>query len=456
MSNKKALINSLIFCFFLSSAASSSSIETNIETNNENFKDSFETLMKSTEAEKKMLAYLDQLQSLFARGEATLMDYDAELDQALVRSSGVSFENSKSYKKMIVIGRISHHLQEKIIYYYLSLSNILNDKKNNPEIRKKAQLILEKVKLKLDSKEALEVIAYADLKEVLKIEAGVTKKSFDSIEEKNLNVLRENRKKIRLMGKVVEPLNDELNQQIEQQSSRLHLMVDRNNKFSVSDLKYYPSTGSNGNVVGLIFPKNVWALTYDDGPNPIHTPEVVKNLKTLGINATFFWLAENVIKYPTIVDLVKASGSSMQNHSWSHAQLTKVGDQQLNKEIVQSTEVEATVYGIKPRFFRCPYGAGTNDLHIRKMIADLDMLHVFWNVDTLDWQDKDPDSIVARAKKQMLSAEHGVILFHDIHPQSVIASRKLVEWSKAIKDEKNKIRWVTIPEIVDELNGVPK
>ena len=90
------------------------------------------------------------------------------------------------------------------------------------------------------------------------------------------------------------------------------------------------------------------------------------------------------------------------------------------------------------------------------MISDLGMIHVFWNVDTLDWQDKDPDSVVARAQKQMKAAGHGVILFHDIHPQSVIASKKLVEWSKTLKGTDAEIRWVTIPEIVDEMNGVQK
>ena len=76
------------------------------------------------------------------------------------------------------------------------------------------------------------------------------------------------------------------------------------------------------------------------------------------------------------------------------------------------------------------------------------MLHVFWNVDTLDWQDKDPESVFKRAQKQMLQYNRGVVLFHDIHPQSVIASKKLVEWSKV-----QGVRWVKLNDIVKELNG---
>jgi hypothetical protein len=55
----------------------------------------------------------------------------------------------------------------------------------------------------------------------------------------------------------------------------------------------------------------------------------------------------------------------------------------------------------------------------------------------------------------MNAAGRGVVLFHDIHPQSVIASKKLVEWSQTLKGS-NAIRWVTIPEIVDEMNGAKK
>ncbi|MGZ3789879.1 MAG: polysaccharide deacetylase family protein, partial [Bacteriovorax sp.] len=257
------------------------------------------------------------------------------------------------------------------------------------------------------------------------------------------------------MGRSELNYNDELNQTIDKEADQLQL-VDSKVREPQSELKFYPSTGPNGNVMGLIFPKNVWALTYDDGPNPVHTPAILKNLEDLGIKATFFWLAGNVVRYQSVVDMVKEKGMVRANHSWSHPQLPKLDAAGLQKEIVQSTQVETKSYGEKIKFFRCPYGAGNSVPRIRQMIADLDMIHVFWNVDTLDWQDKDPDSILARAKKQMQAAGHGVILFHDIHPQSVIASRKLVEWSKTLKGTANEIRWVTLPEIVDEMNGVKK
>ncbi|MDO9183293.1 MAG: polysaccharide deacetylase family protein [Bacteriovorax sp.] len=435
----------------------------------ENLKTSFDIMMSSAEPEKEFLSYLDRLKSIFIRAEAGLGDFDKELDDSATGENGLSFENSKSYKKMIVMWGISHRLQDKILYHYLALTNMAYDKSLSTYQRKTAKNILLKFKSKLDSKNAIEKISFDELKSNLVkaiIETkGLSTKSFSpeevpavsfKDEQEKLSIFRQNREKIRSMGKHEQVVNDELNQVIEGESDKLQIIDQKGREPQQADLKFYSSIGPNGNIMGLIFPKNVWALTYDDGPNPVHTPAIVKNLNELGIKATFFWLAENVIRYQSIVDLVKDNGMPRENHSWSHAQLPKLNEVQLKKEIIQSTEVETKAYGEKPKFFRCPYGAGNSVPRVRQMIADLNMIHVFWNVDTLDWHDKDPDSILARAQKQMKAAGHGVILFHDIHPQSVIASKKLVEWTKTIKGSENEIRWVTIPEIVTEMNGAAK
>ncbi len=74
------------------------------------------------------------------------------------------------------------------------------------------------------------------------------------------------------------------------------------------------------------------------------------------------------------------------------------------------------------------------------------MIHVFWNVDSLDWQDKDPASILARVKKLMAAEKRGIILMHDIHPQTVEAVKLLLDSAAPTQ------RWVVLPAIVDELN----
>lgn len=216
--------------------------------------------------------------------------------------------------------------------------------------------------------------------------------------------------------------------------------------------KIQPSPGSDGNLTGNTFPQNTWALTYDDGPSGTTTLPLVEVLQDFETKATFFWLAENVERYPAIVQTVKEAGMSLQNHSYTHANLPKVSASQLHKEIVTSTEVETRIYGHTPTFFRCPYGEGMKVSRIRKLIAEQGMIHVFWNVDTLDWKDKDPSSIFARAKKQMLLSKRGIVLFHDIHQRTQEASRLLLNYANSLEG-KDKIRWLTLPQIVKELNS---
>lgn len=434
----------------------------------ENLSKSFEMMMNAQDPEKEFSNYLGGLKSIFLRAESYLSDFDHELDDAVAANTAVSFENSKNYKKLIVMWGLSHRLKDKITYHYLRLTDMAYDKSLPSDKRKMAKNILSKFKKKLDSKDPMEKISFDELKteiaQSLREKKGVGNKSVNSTdlpannfkdENEKVSILRQYREKMRAMGKAETESGDELSQNVEAISDKMQF-VDSAGREPKSELEFFSSPGPNGNVMGLVFPRGVWALTYDDGPNPVHTPAIIKNLEDLGIKATFFWLAENVVRYQSVVDLVGEKGMPRGDHSWSHPQLPKLDSAGLQKEIVQSKAVEEKAYGEKIKFFRCPYGAGNSVPRIRQMIADLDMIHVFWNVDTLDWQDKDPDSIVARAKKQMQASGRGVILFHDIHPQSVIASKKLVEWSKTLKGTANEVRWVTLPEIVDEMNKAKK
>lgn len=208
-----------------------------------------------------------------------------------------------------------------------------------------------------------------------------------------------------------------------------------------------PGTNAGGNMNGGNFPRGTWALTFDDGPSA-HTLTIVKNLKAHGIKATFFWLAKmvNAKNGMSYVAAAKNAGMDLNNHSYSHANLVNLGANALQHEIITSTAVEARAYGSRPKFFRCPYGSGVSTHRVRAMIAQQDMIHVFWNVDSLDWQDHNVSSIVRRVQSQMANEGGGIILFHDIHARSVVASN-------IIMADLTKKRAVTMTQIVNELNG---
>lgn len=215
-------------------------------------------------------------------------------------------------------------------------------------------------------------------------------------------------------------------------------------------IKIEPSTTSAGNITGAGFPKGVWALTYDDGPART-TGAVLDNLKKHDIKATFFMLSQQIDsskKFPEVAAREMKEGHDVASHSYSHPQVPKLAASQRAREIGGAVKVFEQVLGKRPDFFRLPYGAGVSVPSIRTDIAQACMVHAFWNVDTLDWHDKDPELIYQRSVKQVESLGRGIILFHDIHSQSVVASEMLMRYLK----EKG-VRMVTLSEVVKEING---
>ncbi len=213
--------------------------------------------------------------------------------------------------------------------------------------------------------------------------------------------------------------------------------------------RVFPTAGPHGSVSGTEWPKGNWSVTFDDGPHNSYSARVLANLKAHGFKSTFFELAQNATALPLVSKSLIDGGMELANHSYTHPQLPKLNAVQLHHEIVDANDKLTGVFGFKPTYFRCPYGAGLNVPRVRQMIADQNLIHVFWNVDSLDWQDHNPDSIVVRVKKQMATQGRGVILFHDIHPQSVTASNLIMNYIQATPG----LRERTVGDVVNELNA---
>lgn len=151
----------------------------------------------------------------------------------------------------------------------------------------------------------------------------------------------------------------------------------------------------------------------------------------------------------SLVEKAKSLGFPRGSHSMTHANLPKVNLDGLKFEITQAAEVFNTIVGRRPTLFRCPYGAcGPMGSPIRQVIAENNMLHIAWNVDTLDWQDKNPQSIFERTRKQMELRGKGIVLFHDVHQQSVDALKLLIPW---MKSKKYKID--SLPKMISDTRG---
>lgn len=423
------------------------------------------------EVSNEVIGYLKRIVAMHLKAELYLQEFDAELDKAL-KSSGtetpVTQKDGDTYPKLVATWIINHRLKDRVSYIYQNLLRIrLKGTSQEKEMARK--VISEMTKhfenLNPESRVHLQSLIntlVADRLAFIQLNrgTGTGPKSIDDESEfskfqfkdstKLQEFLKQNRKL--LLDKIKQARTSQAvdDAAVEFVADQVKEAMSESGVRQPQALRIAPDVGRDGNITGRDFPAGTWALTYDDGPSARWTPQILDALKETKVPATFFWLAQNV--QPSwangIVARAKNEGHALANHSFSHANLPKISSEALKKEVIESTKVQQAVYGQPVEYFRCPYGACIKDLNIRQMIADQKMIHVFWNVDSLDWQDKNPESILARVTKQMQIEKKGIILFHDIHPQSFAASKALMNYFN-----QTKVRAVTVPQIVNELTG---
>lgn len=178
------------------------------------------------------------------------------------------------------------------------------------------------------------------------------------------------------------------------------------------------------NETGSTFGANKWVLTFDDGPHKTQTQIIAAALKAQGAKGDFFWLSKLVKTYPSIAKEIYDGGYGIASHSVDHSNLPKLSVAEIKKQVSGSRDtIEEQLHNkgassYKMKDFRCPYGAcwAPKSKNVQQAMVDAGLRHVYWTVDTMDWQDKNTQSVLARTLKQMKAAGKGVILFHDIHP----------------------------------------
>ena len=154
---------------------------------------------------------------------------------------------------------------------------------------------------------------------------------------------------------------------------------------------------------------DVIALTIDDGPSPVYTPEVLRILEKYDIKAAFSMVGENVAYYPSIAREVADAGHLIVNHTWNHANLMSMKRSKLPGEVDRATDAIQSATGQRPGMFRAPYGAWSPtllDYCESKKLTPLD-----WSVDPKDWTRPGVGKIV---KAIMGTTKTGsIILEHD-------------------------------------------
>ena len=162
------------------------------------------------------------------------------------------------------------------------------------------------------------------------------------------------------------------------------------------------------------------ALTFDDGPNSKYTPMLLEGLRKRNILATFFLVGENIEGNEEILLEMQKDGHLIGNHSYHHVQLNKLSIEEATGEIEKTNRLIREWTGEAPVYIRPPYGAWSQELE--KVV---DMIPVFWNVDSLDWKLQNKEQVLSCLSGQV--KEGDVILMHDGYRSSVDAAFALVD-----------------------------
>jgi peptidoglycan-N-acetylglucosamine deacetylase len=150
-------------------------------------------------------------------------------------------------------------------------------------------------------------------------------------------------------------------------------------------------------------------LTFDDGPNPIWTLQILSLLEDTGAHASFFVIGENAKAWPELVEREVRDGDTVGDHTWSHPNLTHLSAGAVFAELARDENLIARVTGKAPTLWRPPYGAVNQS--VIGLASGLGMQMQLWSVSTGDWQLPGTRVIVSR----VMSALHNgmVVLFHD-------------------------------------------
>lgn len=446
-------------------------------TSPEALENEYAQIAQDPEPAKSIDSYFERLVRIYYRSDSLIREYDVKLEEMYKNKdqyNGNDLITDPAYARVMSAWILRNRVVDKISYIYQRNYTQVFDKENtgndNAQDHEKDEAIRNGFLAAIKRFGASERLAMQSLLqelnvvgldiqdktkkvEVLRDVNLFKEKVFSSYKEQKNYIQSQKTKSAK--SSAYQALDPELEQEIailqEDVSEHLKEMVTGREPQSAGEV--VPSSSSKGNLTGNTFRTGRWALTYDDGPSATHTSKILDNLSAHGMKTSFFWLAQLTPSYPTLINRAKSLGMALGNHSFSHANLPKMSQARLNREINESTAVHTRMFGYKPTYFRCPYGAcGGNGSNIRQMIANQGMVHIFWNIDSLDWQDKNPSSIVNRVTKAMAVAKKGIILFHDIHPQSVEATRLLMDsWTPQVRA--GNMRLITIPQAIEELNS---
>lgn len=197
------------------------------------------------------------------------------------------------------------------------------------------------------------------------------------------------------------------------------------------------------------------ALTFDDGPAPPFTEQILDILRHHQAPATFFVCGKNVERFPEVIRRIQEEGHALGNHTYSHPFLFFCGRSKIADEIDRTQEAIEKVTGYRPAIFRPPYGIRWFGLS--RVLSDRGMKLIQWSDTGFDWKYQ-TDAIVRAALRNLVPG--AVILLHDgqeiLAPGAVNRSRTVKALPAILEGIRRAgFNLVTIPELLSETTIAP-
>jgi peptidoglycan-N-acetylglucosamine deacetylase len=153
----------------------------------------------------------------------------------------------------------------------------------------------------------------------------------------------------------------------------------------------------------------VVALTIDDGPSPVYTPQVLAILRRYGVIASFSMIGRNAAAFPGVARQVAAAGHLIVNHTWNHYNLGGMPVAAVQDQISRATDAIHAATGEGPSMFRAPYGVWPPAVF--SCCAQAGLTPLAWSVDPRDWSRPGVRAIVRDIESDTRTGS--IILEHD-------------------------------------------
>lgn len=193
--------------------------------------------------------------------------------------------------------------------------------------------------------------------------------------------------------------------------------------------------------------KRAVAITFDDGPSPHYTPQILALLKQYNAKATFFVLGCKVEKYPAVIKEALADGHELGNHTYCHPRLPKTGRMAQQLEL-ERTELDLKLLGCRTagKIMRPPYSE--YDQRLLKYLDHTDQELILWSVDSGDWRGLPAPCIVKNVLRQVKNGS--IIIFHDSDEHEQADRNPTVEALESILPalQQAGYRMVTVSELL--------